>query len=310
MAGKDDLPAFVSFTKKWHSEPSPSISPERSELSAKGKNVVVTGGGTGIGKAIATAFAQAGAKSVSILGRRVDKLRETAATVTALAPKGTEIAYRQADLQNRAQVDEALKSITDQFGKIDVFISNAGYLPPPGELATYDVETFMSGFELNVRTAFNAIQAFIKLAAPGAVLISISTAMVHFAATPGMSAYTVSKAANLKMVDHFATENPQLHVVSIQPCWTPTDLNGHTEEAPDKGSFPFLFLPISQKSGLQKRNISPWKLKRTSTYTLLTVKPSNSIQSNSLVTFASGSHLPRRNFSEISLSGRIGMWMS
>lgn len=257
MAAKDDMPAFVSFTKKWHSEPSPSISPERPELSANGKNVVVTGGGTGIGKAIATAFAQAGAKSVSILGRRVDKLKESAAAITALAPQGTEISYKQADLQNRAQVDEALKSITDQFGKIDVFVSNAGYLPPPGELATYDVETFMSGFELNVRTAFNVIQAFIKLAAPDAVLISISTAMAHFAPAPGMSAYTVSKAANLKMVDYFAKENPQIHVVSIQPAWTPTDLNGHQEEAPDKGIVFFSFPSSFTLPRLQQRNISP-----------------------------------------------------
>lgn len=234
------MPQFVSFTKKWHSEPSPSISPTRPELSAKGKNVIVTGGGTGIGKAIATAFAQAGAKSVSILGRRVDRLKETAAVITALAPKGTEILYKQTDLQNRGQIDEALKSITDQVGKIDVFVSNAGYLPPVGNLDDYDVETFMSGFELNVRTAFNVIQAFIKLAASEAVLLSISTAMAHFAPAPGTSAYTVSKAANLKMVDCFAKENPHLHVVNIQPCWTPTELNGHQEEAPDKGN---VFVP-------------------------------------------------------------------
>lgn len=240
MAAKDDMPTFVSFTKKWHSEPAPSISPLRPELSAKGKNVVVTGGGTGIGKAIATAFAQAGAKSVTIFGRRPDKLEQSTGEITAQAQQGTRVLSRQVDLANRAQVDSALQSVTGEVGKIDIFISNAGYMPPMGSLADYDVEEFMKGFDLNVRTAFNGIQAFTKVAAPEAVLISISTAMAHFAPTPGASAYTVSKAANLKMVDSFAKEFPHLHVVSIQPCWTPTDLNGHQDEAPDKGKFSYL----------------------------------------------------------------------
>lgn len=243
MSAKDEMPEFDSFTKKWHSEPGPSISPLRPELSAKGRNVVVTGGGTGIGKAIATAFAQAGAKSVTILGRRLDKLQESATGIIALAPKATQIRYQQADLRDRAQVDEALRATTDEFGKIDVFVSNAGYMPPIGGLADYDVEDFMTGFDLNVRTAFNAIQAFIKVAASEAVLISISTAMAHFAPAPGVSGYIVSKAANLKMVDCFAKEFPDLHVVSIQPCWTPTDLNGHHAEAPDKGNVLFLVRP-------------------------------------------------------------------
>ena len=69
-----EVPPFVSFTKTYHNKPYDDISPTRPELSAAGKNVVVTGGGTGIGKAIATAFTQAGAKSVAILGRRLDKL--------------------------------------------------------------------------------------------------------------------------------------------------------------------------------------------------------------------------------------------
>ena len=51
MADKNniEIPKFTSFTKTWHNKPYASISPSRPELSAKGKNVVVTGGGTGIG---------------------------------------------------------------------------------------------------------------------------------------------------------------------------------------------------------------------------------------------------------------------
>lgn len=63
---------FPSFTKIFHHEPYDEISPSRPDLSVKGKSVIITGGGTGIGKAIAKAYAQAGASSIAIIGRRGD----------------------------------------------------------------------------------------------------------------------------------------------------------------------------------------------------------------------------------------------
>ncbi|KAI1044134.1 hypothetical protein LB505_010555 [Fusarium chuoi] len=72
---------FVSFTKTWHNKPYPSIDPTRPELSAAGKFVAITGGGTGIGRSIAIAFAQAGASTVAILGRRLDRLEIAAAEI-------------------------------------------------------------------------------------------------------------------------------------------------------------------------------------------------------------------------------------
>ncbi|GKU08960.1 unnamed protein product, partial [Fusarium langsethiae] len=77
-----DIDGIVSFTKAWHSKPYSSIDPSRPEISAAGKFIAITGGGTGIGKSIAIAFAQAGASTIAILGRRLDRL-ETAANEIA-----------------------------------------------------------------------------------------------------------------------------------------------------------------------------------------------------------------------------------
>ncbi|KAJ9137055.1 Reductase [Pleurostoma richardsiae] len=237
MSDKADLvvPKWTSFTKAWHNKPYPLISPSRPELSAAGKNVIVTGGGTGIGKAIALAFAEAGARSVTIIGRRLDRLQTAAAAISHAkgAGSGIEILYEVADLTKREQVHAALKKITDRIGKIDVLISNAGALPQPAPLRGYDAEKLMEGFGVNVLGSFNAIDAFIPLAGPEPVLVSVTAALVHTQPMPGMGAYTAAKTAQMKMVDYFAAENPQLHVVQMHPGMVLTELAGTT--APPAG---------------------------------------------------------------------------
>ncbi|EHK39361.1 uncharacterized protein TrAtP1_007174 [Trichoderma atroviride] len=220
------IPKWVSFTKEWHTKPYPDISPSRRGLSATGKNVVITGGGTGIGKAVAIAFGQAGARSVSILGRRLDRLKSSVIAISAAAQSHTEVLYRTVDLTDRAQVEDALASITSAVGKVDIFVNNAGALPPLKPVAKYDAATFMRAFEMNVLTSLNAIQAFLPLAGADPILLNISTNLAHIKPMLGMSAYASSKAGQLKMVEHFAAENPELHVVSIQPGVIATEIAG------------------------------------------------------------------------------------
>ncbi|KAI8237895.1 Short chain dehydrogenase andI [Colletotrichum sp. SAR 10_86] len=81
---------FMSLTKIYHHKPYELIPPPRPELSAAGKNVVITGGGTGIGKSIALSFAKAGASSVCILGRRLDRLEIAIAEIRGAAKPGTQ----------------------------------------------------------------------------------------------------------------------------------------------------------------------------------------------------------------------------
>ena len=219
------VPDLVSFTKAWHSAAYDAISPLRPELSATGKNVVVTGGGTGIGKAIATAFSQAGAASVSILGRREDRLKTSLASMTGVKNARTKLQYEVADLCKREEIERAFSNITAKVGKIDVYVSNAGVLPTPGAVATIDPGEFLYGWNINVMGALNGAQVFLSHAAPNAILLSISTGIAHFAPMPGMSAYAATKVANTKMMDYFAAENPSLHVVNVQPGVVSTEMN-------------------------------------------------------------------------------------
>ncbi|RAH47356.1 SDR family NAD(P)-dependent oxidoreductase [Aspergillus brunneoviolaceus CBS 621.78] len=241
MSSSNDYPKPISFTKEWHTKPYAFISPSRPELSAAGKNVVITGGGSGIGNAIAVAFSQASAKSVSILGRRLETLKSGAEKITTAATQArtsTQVLYEVADLRQRSAVDEALASIVSRVGKIDIVVSNAGTLPTPGLIRAYDVEDYLGGVVENIRSALNAVQGFLAVAGPDPVLLNTSSCLGNIAPMPGLSGYAVSKAAVLKMMEYVAAENPHVRVVSAQPGWVATEGNGYQAEAPDQAELP------------------------------------------------------------------------
>ncbi|KAB5517411.1 hypothetical protein GE09DRAFT_979143 [Coniochaeta sp. 2T2.1] len=231
-----------SFTKTYHHRPYPAISAERLEGVASGKNIVITGGGTGIGKAIAVSFARAGAKSVALLGRRRDKLEETAGEIRARGHTG--VILEVVDLMDRDATEAAFKSIAANVDTLDVLVSNAGVAPIMQPVRGYDAGIMMDTLNLNLLTAFYALQAWVPLSGSGATLINISSMTAHAVPMVPNFAYAMSKAANLKMVDFFAHENPGIHVVNVQPGIINTDLGGPDKPvylAPDTTDLPAQF---------------------------------------------------------------------
>ncbi len=220
---------FVSFTKTWHSKLYPAIDPSRPELSAAGKNVIVTGGGTGIGRAIAISFARAGAASVAILGRRPDRLQTAAAEIVRAGSPATRVLTEVADVTQPASVEAAFARIGDQVGRIDVLVVNAGVLTTIGPVAGYDLDEFRRGFETNLFGVLNTVQAFLPRAAPHAKLFNISSCIGHIAPFEGSASYAVSKAAGIKLLDFVASENPDLHVVNVHPGVVDTEINADVD---------------------------------------------------------------------------------
>jgi len=98
----------------------------------RGKTAWITGGGTGLGRAMAHRFAELGA-SIAISGRRPEPLE---AVVAELAAKGTKAAFAPCDVREPQQVDQALASITGALGIPDILVNNAAgnFLCPSEEL--------------------------------------------------------------------------------------------------------------------------------------------------------------------------------
>ncbi|KAF2636951.1 NAD(P)-binding protein [Massarina eburnea CBS 473.64] len=211
---------FPSPTATWHDNIYPSITPTRPELSAKGKTIVITGGGTGIGAATAHHFAEAGASKIAIFGRREQPLLDTKASIEEKFPQ-VQVFAASADVTNKAQVDSAFAKV----GKIHVMVSNAGFAGPLEGMNDVDPEKFLATIHQNVAGAVYVSQAFMRHAAEDAVAIDVNSSAMHMNFGPYCAAYNVSKMATYRTWDCVGVANPQMRIFHIQPGVVNTDMN-------------------------------------------------------------------------------------
>jgi NAD(P)-dependent dehydrogenase (short-subunit alcohol dehydrogenase family) len=218
---------FPSLTKLSHNESYPAISPSRPELSVKGKVVVITGGGSGIGASIAKAFAAGGSTKIAIIGRTETKLLATK-HATEEEFHGTKVLAVPADITNAKQVDDAFLKISQTFGKIDVLVCSSAAMPIPRPILSpdFDVQDWWSTFNTNILGSLYTVRGFARYAAEGAHILNISTCVGHMPPLEaGVSAYAASKAGAAKLFDYIAFENPELHIVNVHPGLVDTDMS-------------------------------------------------------------------------------------
>ncbi|MBI2311310.1 MAG: SDR family oxidoreductase [Betaproteobacteria bacterium] len=165
-------------------------------FSLKNKNVVITGGTAGIGAAVAAHFSSAGA-DVVITGRR-DSANDVAASIGARA-----VAM---DVSDRLSVESAMRTAAAMLnGRIDTLVLNAGIDLAAGNIDELDVDTFRRVLDTNLFGVVYCLRAGLAFMQAGSsVIVTSSPAGVLLA--PGMSAYSVSKAAVNTLVKQYALE--------------------------------------------------------------------------------------------------------
>lgn len=221
--------AFPPYTKTFHTTSYSSIDTSRPDLSTAGKVVLITGGGSGMGPRIAHAFATSGATKIAILGRTVSSLEQTKQEVEA-AHAGVTVHTLVADISDETAVSKAFEGISEALGKIDILISNAGYLPDTKPIAEADVEEWFRGMTINVKGTLILSKAFLKHASENPTFVHVSTGGCHISPMPANSAYAVSKMAAARMMEYFAFENPQVRVHIIHPGVVQTDMYKKSSE--------------------------------------------------------------------------------
>lgn len=159
------------------------------------KTAIITGGGSGIGKAIAELFAAQGAE-VFILELNKSTADETVKTIEAAAGKATAYAVNVSD---QAQVKEVVSGIAQRAGRIDILVNSAG-ISHIGKLDNTKEEDFDRIYQVNIKGVYNVMQAVITQMKQqgGGVILN----MASVAASLGLSdrfAYSMSKGAVLSM---------------------------------------------------------------------------------------------------------------
>ncbi|KAK0629559.1 hypothetical protein B0T17DRAFT_525825 [Bombardia bombarda] len=225
----------------YHTKAYPAIDPARPELSSKGKSVLITGGGAGIGASIAHAFAKSGAAIIGIVGRRLAVLDATKAAIQADHP-GVQVEAITGDITSASSITSAVKLFASKTpsGKIDVLVANAAYLGDNNVIEAADADEYWSSYEINVKGAFNLIRAFGPVSADkGAVVLEISSGAIHLPPLKGISAYQSSKLAVVPLWDHFVKDREAqgIRVVHIQPGSLGTDM-GNKAKAQSGATFP------------------------------------------------------------------------
>ncbi len=145
------------------------------ENSLNGKTVIVTGGGTGLGKSMANYFLELGA-SVVIASRKLQVLEKTAKELSDLT--GGNIFPIACDVRNYEEVDAVIKTCVERFGKIDVLINNAaGNFISPTERLSY--RAFDAVVDIVLKGSYNCTLAlgkyWIENKLPGNVLSIVTT---------------------------------------------------------------------------------------------------------------------------------------
>ncbi len=189
--------------------------------SLKGRGVLITGGGSGIGASIVEHFAAQGAK-VGFLDLKVD---ESKALVTRLKRKKQSVHFEACDLTDIDALRAAIKSVRKAIGPITVLINNAAH-DERHALEDVTPEYFDNRIDVNLRHQFFTIQAVVpdmKKAKGGAIINMGSTSWML--ASQGMPVYTAAKAAVIGMTRGLAHELGQynIRVNSIAPGWIMTE---------------------------------------------------------------------------------------
>ena len=184
------------------------------------KTVVVTGGGRGIGRAIALSFAEPGAH-VIITSRTVSQLDQTAAEIQARGARATAIPM---DVSDEASVAHGFGTLHGQVKAVDVLINNAGV--GGGEIVQgSEVARWKRTIDTNLTGMYLVTRQIIPLMAQGGRIINLSSVLGRFGA-PGYTAYCASKHGVIGFTRALSLETlkRKITVNAVAPGWVETDM--------------------------------------------------------------------------------------
>jgi 3-oxoacyl-[acyl-carrier protein] reductase len=206
-------------------------------MKLKDRIAVVTGGGTGIGRAISHLFAREGATVVVNYSQSQAEAEEVARDICANG--GNAAAYR-ADVRREADVKGMIAEVERRWGRLDVLMNNAGWSTrvPHHQLDALTDEIWDRTFDVNLRGLFYCVRAAVPLMRKqkGASIVNLVSSAAFHAAGSSM-AYAAAKAGALSLTKSLARVlAPDIRVNAVCPGLVRTRFAGWPEEAFEHGA--------------------------------------------------------------------------
>lgn len=194
-------------------------------MKLQNKVALITGGGTGIGRACAVLFAQEGAK-VALVGRRAEPLQEAAGQIQRAGGIALSL---PTDVTNEEDVKRMTETVFNEWGRIDVLVNSAG-TSAKGSVLETSVEEFDRVMASNVRGTFLTCKYVMPhmLRQRSGSIINIAS-MFGMVGVPQRVAYATSKGAVINMTRAMAMDHAAdgVRVNCLAPGWVATELSLH-----------------------------------------------------------------------------------
>ncbi|CAN7641326.1 SDR family oxidoreductase [Neorhizobium tomejilense] len=199
-------------------------------MELKNQVALVTGSGSGIGKAAAMKLAAEGAK-VGLLGHTRTEIEKAAREIEKA---GGEALVLEADVSDESRMREAIDRLAEKFGRLDIVVANAGINGVWAPIDDLKPEEFDRTIAVNLRGTYLTLHLTVphlKAQGAGSIIVVSSINGNRTFTTPGATAYTATKAAQVAMVQQLALELGKHHirVNAVCPGEIETNISDNTK---------------------------------------------------------------------------------
>lgn len=188
----------------------------------KGRKALITGGDSGIGAAVAIAYAREGADVA--IAYLPEEQPDADRIIAAIEDAGQKAVAIPGDLQDEDTCNKTVQTALDELGGLDILVNNASRQIHTGSFSDISDEEFDATMKTNIYSSFRVTKAALPHLKPGSSIIFTSSIQAYDP-TPGLNHYAVTKAAMNNMAKGLSMEllekGIRVNVVAPGPVWTP-----------------------------------------------------------------------------------------